>query len=220
MKDKAEDYDFDKTRSLVEKGEFSKLPALTIEFFSQKDPNNKNLVSLAICCGQMDKLPEHLLTEELLLDKDNDGNTALHHACSQYDLNFIPEKFLKKEYLKIGNHMGESVYHIAADYGQLNQIPISEFDEEVLLMADRSGHKVLNRVLCPEIRRDLPDFDQSAIVLKYLKTKTIRENLERAQIRGPRNNDDNLDYEVLSAELNKRVIKKAVKETPNEEIEL
>lgn len=210
---------FQETKKIIERGEFNKLPELSEEFFSQKDPNDRNLVCLAICYGQLDKLPKHLLTKNLLLEKDSDGNTALHHACYQYGLEYIPKEFLKREYLKVGNNMDESVYHIAADYGQLDQIPPSEFDEQILLMADKTDHKVLNRVLCPEIRRDIPDFDQSAIVLKYLNTETIKKHLKKTRARGPRNNDDNLDYEGLRAELHKRIRTK-VKEKTNEHIEI
>jgi len=210
----------DRLRSLLERGEFDKIPLELvserkyIEDFQSKSRYKLTPLLLAIVHGQLSQVPKELLTKELLLDCDQEGNTGLHLACQEYALEYIPKKLLKKEYLLKKNKMGETVYHAAANYGEFDKIPESEISDQILLKKCQSGKRVIRLLFYPEIRRDIPDFDQSRPVLKKLKDQTLKMLYKEClQSKNP-DIQEEFEYINLKKELRKRskeIIKKSVK---------
>lgn len=83
--------------------------------------------------GTLNQFP-HLLTQENLTLRDDEGNTPIHEAACHGHLGQIPSSLLTQENLTLENENYNTPLHRAAYYGHLDTIPLHLLTEENLTL--------------------------------------------------------------------------------------
>jgi len=73
--------------------------------------------------GQLRKIPAERLTGELLMTRNDNGDTPLHAAAYEGHLDQVPEALLTRERVAARNYDGISVAALASERGFESQIP-------------------------------------------------------------------------------------------------
>jgi putative phage-type endonuclease len=76
--------------------------------------------------GTLEQIPKELLTLELFLIQNHEGQTALHVAAHKCTLRQVPEAFVTSQTLSVKDQFNRTPLHIAAYYGSLDQLPNPE----------------------------------------------------------------------------------------------
>jgi len=88
----------------------------------------------------IDKVPQHLITKERLLQEKTVGKeNTIHYAAHYGCLNQIPREFLTQETMSTTNNYGETPLHAAADGGKLHLVPEEFLTQENLEKEDNWG---------------------------------------------------------------------------------
>lgn len=119
---------------------FSQIPKRLVNGKTLRIPNKQGIMPIHCLAksGWLGHLPKNILTEDLLLEQDNEDLNALHFACRNKKLAQVPVEFLTQEMLSRGAH-GFTAFHAAAKTGCLDQIPTSLLTEKNLCMQDEDG---------------------------------------------------------------------------------
>jgi ankyrin repeat protein len=75
--------------------------------------------------GQLSKIPPDQLSTELLLVRNDNGDTPLHLAAQYGHLDQVPQPLLNESTLNQVNHVGVSVRRMAISSGFAAQLPQS-----------------------------------------------------------------------------------------------
>lgn len=153
---------------------FARLTAETIR--TQAKSTGNTPLHHAARLGKISEIPEHLLTVELFMVRNNhrQKHTPIHAAAQYGQLNKVPRKFLNKMTMtasvkfKGGWRAGtETPLHVAVRYGHADQIPKKFLKPNFLSIAESGvGETVLHELayvrrlnLVPKIYADSPMWD-------------------------------------------------------------
>jgi len=175
----------------------SHLSKLTKETIQAKIKNGDTPLHRAARTGKIADIPEHLLSIELFLVKNNYGYSPIHEAAKHGHLNQIPAEFLTKETLTNRITWGSSTeyltgagaiaqtetpLHIAVRCGYADQIPKGFFAPEFLCLRATGYQTTLLHYLAGRNRLDLVPAiytDSEAWNLTDYHDVTPRETLAR-----------------------------------------
>lgn len=117
------------------------------EYFKIHDKDGYNLVLRAACRSKLKSIPQHLLTQSLLIDepqKTGIRTTGLHIAAASGELKHIPKPLLNIKNLSIKDSEGENVYEIALRHWGLETIPLDTLTEKVILSENENDMNLLD----------------------------------------------------------------------------
>jgi hypothetical protein len=156
-----------------------RLRFLPSDVFTEKNMAATNIRAASVWhdaaeAGCLADVPRRLLSRDVLVEKDDSGNTPLHAAAKIGILGQVDD-FLDKEALLLRNSRGETPLHIAADAGTLTLFPGRWLIEELLLAVDNDGdtpvHAAASRGFLFQVTHTLP----SALVSETVKRRILAQ---------------------------------------------
>jgi ankyrin repeat protein len=94
--------------------------------------------------GEFDKIPPHLIDEEILTRVERHDNTCLHFLAQKGQLGIISTMYVNAENINnLRNWDKETPLHLAAKFNEMPKVPEELITKEGLLKPNRDGHDAL-----------------------------------------------------------------------------
>jgi len=115
-----------------------------------QNKSGESMLSLAILKGNLNAIPEELITKDLLKEPLSDKEAYIHFISRNKKINLIEWEILDEELLGLQNSGGDSSYHLLAGNETLKLIPLELLTADKILTKNNQGITPLDILACNE----------------------------------------------------------------------